>query len=133
MTSTVKAGALYFAVVFAAGFMLGIVRTLWVEPALGKRVAELAEMPIMLLVIIGAAAWVVRRRKIGAGRIIRLVVGIVGAALVLVAEALLVLSLRGQPISVYIREHDPVTGAVYLLLIGLMAVMPMLMVRRRKA
>ncbi len=43
-----KAGVLYFAVVFGAGFILGPVRILWVAPRLGTRMAELLEMPIML-------------------------------------------------------------------------------------
>jgi hypothetical protein len=44
----VKAGALYFAVVFAAGFALGAIRTRWVAPRAGTRMAELMEAPIML-------------------------------------------------------------------------------------
>ena len=46
-----KASALYFAGVFAAGFVLGAIRTLWAVPALGARAAELIEAPIMLLVV----------------------------------------------------------------------------------
>jgi len=36
-----KAGILYFAAVFGAGFVLGLIRTLWVVPRLGARMAEL--------------------------------------------------------------------------------------------
>ena len=36
-----KAGVLYFAFVFGAGFVLGIIRTLWVVPRVGTRMAEL--------------------------------------------------------------------------------------------
>jgi hypothetical protein len=43
-----KAGLIYFAIVFGAGFVLGTIRTLWVVPRLGTRMAELMETPIML-------------------------------------------------------------------------------------
>ena len=46
---------LYFALVFAAGFVLGTIRTLWAVPWLGVRTAELVELPIMLGVSIIAA------------------------------------------------------------------------------
>jgi hypothetical protein len=55
-----KAGALYFALVFAAGFVLGAVRTLWIVPVFGTRTAELMESAIMFVVTIIAATWVVR-------------------------------------------------------------------------
>jgi hypothetical protein len=57
----VKAGVLYFALVFGAGFVLGTVRTLWFVPRVGVRTAELMEMPIMLAVTIVAARWTVPR------------------------------------------------------------------------
>ena len=40
-----KAGVLYFALVFGAGFVLGTIRTLWVVPRVGTRKAELMETP----------------------------------------------------------------------------------------
>lgn len=54
---TLKAGLLYFTVVFAAGFVLGTIRTLWVA----SRTAELVEAPIMLALSIVAARCIVRR------------------------------------------------------------------------
>jgi uncharacterized membrane protein len=50
----VKAGVLYFTLVFVSGFVLGTIRTLWVVPGLDTRTAELMEMPIMLAVTIVA-------------------------------------------------------------------------------
>ena len=41
--------------------MLGTVRTLWVVPRFGTRMAELMETPIMLVVTMVAARWIVRR------------------------------------------------------------------------
>ena len=48
-----KAAAIYFALVFGAGCVLGPVRILWLVPRVGTRAAELIEMPIMLAVIAG--------------------------------------------------------------------------------
>jgi hypothetical protein len=56
-----KAGVLYFTFTFGAGFVLGTIRILWVVPNFGTRTAELMETPIMLVVIIFAARWIVRR------------------------------------------------------------------------
>jgi len=42
-----KAGAVYFGVVFGAGFVLGTVRVIWVVPHLGERTAELIEAPTL--------------------------------------------------------------------------------------
>lgn len=56
MKETLKAGVLYFIVVFAAGLVLGTIRTLWVVPRLGVRTAELMEAPIMFGISILAAS-----------------------------------------------------------------------------
>jgi hypothetical protein len=42
-----KAGFLYFVLVFGVGFVLGTIRTLWVAPRLGVRLAELAELGLV--------------------------------------------------------------------------------------
>lgn len=47
-----KAGLLYFALVFGAGFILGACRVRWVVPRFGTRTAERLETPIMLLVTV---------------------------------------------------------------------------------
>jgi hypothetical protein len=55
-----KAGVLYFVVVVVAGFVLGTIRTLWLVPHVGTRMAELMEAPHMLVVTVMAARWTVR-------------------------------------------------------------------------
>ena len=59
-----KAGILYFAIVFGAGFVFGTIRTIWVVPRIGTRWAELLEMPLMFAVTIAAARWLVLRLAI---------------------------------------------------------------------
>ncbi len=61
MTRAFMAGVLYFTLTFGAGFVLGVIRTLWVTPRVGTRAAELTETPIMLLVIIAGASCLTRR------------------------------------------------------------------------
>jgi len=53
-----KAGVLFFLVVFAAGFALGSVRVLWAVPHFGARTSELAETPVILAVAVISAKWV---------------------------------------------------------------------------
>jgi hypothetical protein len=52
-----KAGVVYFAVVFGTGFVLGTIRTLWIVPRLGVRAAELLETPFMVVAIVLTASW----------------------------------------------------------------------------
>jgi len=112
-----NAGILYFALVFGAGFMLGIIRTVWAVPRFGTRVAELMEMPIMLAVIIAAACWIIRRFSAPPTRSDRLAMGCIALAFLLVAEFTIVLWLRGLTVIDYLASRDPVSGTVYCLLL----------------
>jgi hypothetical protein len=56
-----RAALLYFALVMGTGFAFGCVRVLLLVPRIGERYAELVEMPFMLLAIVVAARYVVRR------------------------------------------------------------------------
>ena len=125
-----KAGALYFGVVFAAGFVLGTIRVIWVVPRVGERTAELIEAPLMLVVTIVSARWVVRRFAVPPLALQRLAIGLVGLGLLLVAELVVVLLVRGLTLREYIASRDAVSGTVYLALLAIFAVMPLL-VRRR--
>jgi hypothetical protein len=124
-----KAGALYFALVFGAGFVLGTIRTLLIVPLFGTRTAELMEAPIMLVVTILAARSVVRRLSLPPAPAIRLGVGLVALAFLLIAEFTLVLGIEGLTIREYMASRDPVAGTVYAILLGIFAAMPMRVAR----
>jgi hypothetical protein len=125
-----KAGALYFAIVFGAGFVLGTIRTLWIVPRFGTRAAELMEAPVMLVVTIIAARWVARRLSLRFTPAVRLGVGLVALGLLLSAELTGVLWLQGLTIRDYIASRDPVAGTVYIAMLAVFAVMPLLVARR---
>jgi hypothetical protein len=125
-----KAGVFYFALVFGAGFVLGPIRILWVVPRFGTRMAELLETPIMFVVIIVAARWIVQRLAVPFKPSIRLRMGCIALGLMLVAEFTFVLWLLGISISKYLANRDPVSGTVYYVMLGAFAIMPLLVVRR---
>ena len=120
-----KAGGLYFALVFGAGFVLGPIRILWAVPRFGPRMAELMEAPIMFVVTILAARWIVRRLAVPPKPSNRHGMGCVGLGLMLVAEFTLVLWLRGLSISEYLASRDPVSGTVYYVMLGVFCIMPL--------
>lgn len=121
-----KAGLLYFAVVFTVGFVLGVIRVLWAVPRFGSREAELLEMPVMLVATILAALWVVRRLAVPPGTWPRLGMGLVALGFLLLTELSVVLQLRGLSIEEYLANRDPISGTVYLLMLGVFAAVPWL-------
>jgi hypothetical protein len=125
-----KSGLLYFALTFGAGFVLGPIRILWAVPRFGERTAELMEAPIMLLVTILAARWVIRRPTAPTTKSGRLGVGLVALGLLFAAEFTVVLWLRGLSVGEYVANRDPVAGVVYLVMLVLFGVMPVLVGRR---
>lgn len=122
---SIKAGITYFALVFGAGFCLGALRVIFVVPRFGERVAELAEMPLMLAVTVFAARYVVRKLQLPTQRSSRLSMGLVGLSLLLSAELLLAVILQDRSLSEYIASRDPVSGSVYLALLVVFALMPL--------
>ncbi|HXY06960.1 MAG TPA: hypothetical protein VEI52_03825 [Terriglobales bacterium] len=123
-----KSGTLYFALVFAVGFVLGAIRTTWIVPRMGARRAELMEMPIMLVVTIIAARWAVLRFGVPPVPSIRLGMGCIALVLMLVAEFGLMLWVRGLSIRQYLATRDPVSGTVYYAMLVVFAIMPLLVV-----
>jgi hypothetical protein len=125
-----EAGTLYFALVFAAGFVLGAIRTLWVVPRVGTRKAELTETSVMLAVTILAARWTVLRLGVPPVPSARLWMGCIALVLMLVAEFGLVLWIRGLSIREFLATRDPVSRAAYYVLLLVFAGMPFLVARK---
>lgn len=124
-----KSALLYYTLVFGAGFALALIRVPFLVPRFGARVAELIELPVMLLVIFFAACWVVRRTQAPATRRARLMIGLIALGLLLATEFTFVLWLQGLTLREAIASRDPVSGAAYGLSLLLFAVMPLLVAR----
>ena len=104
----VRTAAIYWAVVFAAGFVFGTVRVLWGAAALGEGLYQAIEIPFMLVL-----GWVVARRLVRRGWIAgegaALKIGALAFALLMVAEAALGLTLFGETLPHWLASltHPP--------------------------
>ena len=125
----VNAALFYFALVFGAGFLLGVLRTLWVIPLLGVRTAELLEIPMMIAVSAAACSSAIRRFSVPGAASYRIGMGLLGLGLLIAAELGLNALLVGQPVAEFFTSRDPVSGSVYFLALALFALMPLLMRR----
>ena len=123
----IKASVLYFVIVLGTGFILGTIRVPFLVPRLGERYAELSEMPIMFVVIIMAARYIVKRFDLAPDFAIRLQVGFLALAFSVAAELVLATMIQTRSIAQYIASRDPVSGGVYLLLLLVFALMPALL------
>ncbi|MHA7820353.1 MAG: hypothetical protein ACX930_11965 [Erythrobacter sp.] len=85
----------YFGAVFAVGFVLGTVRTLWLEQAIGPFAAVAIELPVILSASWLIAQWMLRGFGI-VSRKAALFVGAVALALLWLAELALTVALGGS-------------------------------------
>jgi hypothetical protein len=122
-----RIAAFYFALVFGTGFVLGPIRVLLLEPRIGRRAAELIELPLMLVAIYVAARWTLRR---DGRRPLR--TGLVALALVLTAELAVGVSLRGLTPLQVLTDRDPVSGTAYFATLAVFGGLPWWL-RRRQA
>ena len=124
------AGALYFALVFGSGWILGPVRELWVVPRLGRTAGVLLEAPLMLAVTFSAARWVVRRLSLPPAPWTRAATGLTALGLLLVAKVAGMRWLRGLSVADYLAGFRSIAGGVTVFLFLLFAAMPALVGRR---
>jgi hypothetical protein len=97
------AATAYFAWVFAAGFVLGTARTLWIEPALGTLTAVLLELPLMIGVSWWACRWMLRRWQPPPGP--AAAIGAMAFVLLMAAEAALSLTLAGRTLAEHVARY----------------------------
>lgn len=90
-----RAAFLYFALVFAAGFLFGTIRTMVLVPRLGEARAILVESPLMLAVSLVAARFVVQRLAVSERLSDRLAMGLIAFLFLMLAETLLGVLLFG--------------------------------------
>ena len=120
------AGACYFLLVYAMGWVLGPIRSLWIEPWLGRVTGLLVEAPLLLAASAFAANAVTRIFAVPARWRERAAVGLTALALLLSAETVGEIMLRGVPLSGLLDGLRTGSGALSLAVFLLFAAMPTL-------
>lgn len=121
--------AIYFAAVFAVAFVFGVVRTLWLAPAIGALAAVACEVPLILALSWLIAARLTRRFSVtqtGSA----LALGAIAFGLLMLSELALARVLSGQSPVAWLTAMGSSAGALGLAgQIGF-ALMPWWVVRR---
>lgn len=119
MQNALKAGFVYFLLVFAAGFALGTLRMLVIVPAVGELVAVALELPFIL-----AISWIVCRRVLRRIHVpklanYRLAMGALAFILLMLAEVLVSTQLVGRDLASHFALYR--TLPVFMGLLGQIA------------
>jgi hypothetical protein len=115
MTRSIPAGLAYFGCVFAVGFALGVVRTVFIVPLLGDTFAVAVEVPIILAVAWIVSRWLTQRFEVSARLLPRAVMGATAFILLMAGEASLSMLLAGRSLAEHLqlyRETSHILGLV---------------------
>ena len=101
---TIHTGLIYCTAVFAAAFVMAVLRTALVAPLAGGLVAVALEAPVMLAVAWTACGWVTERLEVTPPFVDRLVMGGVALLAVLVAEAAVAMLAHPRTLDEFFRS-----------------------------
>ena len=99
MGNALKAGIIYGLLMFCVGFAFGVARRYVFDEALGPQVSLLIEAPIMVLISWAVCGWALPRFLVPRGFAPRLLMGVVGFAVLLSAEIVLSKALFGASVA----------------------------------
>ena len=108
----VRFAVLYFAAVFAAGFILGTIRTLLVIPRIGELPAVLLELPVILVIAWIVCGWLMRGQPLRKSEAIA--AGALAFAILMVAETALSVMLFGRTPAEYLASFTQLHGLLGL-------------------
>jgi hypothetical protein len=121
-----KAGLIYFLLVFALGWVLGPIRELWAVPRFGRIPALLTEAIIMLIGMFISARWVIGHSNVAQTLGSTISMGLVAFAILLPAEIAGVLWMRGLSLQEYLANFVSTPGVISAAMFLLFAAMPSL-------
>lgn len=126
MTVVLKAGATYFAIVYAIGFLLGTVRVLLLVPRVGEAGAVLLEAPLILGASWIASRWSGDRFAVPSTAAPRLAMGGIAFGLLLGAETAVSMLLFGRSWTDLLDLYRSVPGVIGLAAQVLFGLLPLI-------
>jgi hypothetical protein len=124
-----KAGAVYFLIMFGVGWILGPTRELWAVPRFGRLTGVLLEAVFMLIAMAVSSRWVIRRFRVKPTFGSTISMGLVALAVLVPAEVAGVVRVRGLSLEEYLASFATAPGLVSLLMFLLFAAMPTIVAR----
>jgi hypothetical protein len=115
MAASLLAGLAYFACVFSAGCVLGMIRVLLLVPAVGETAAVVMELPVILGWSWMVCGWLLRSLAVPSVPGCRIVMGLTAFVLLMLAELGLSVLLGGSSVGGWFAQYRQVPGLVGLL------------------
>jgi len=124
------AAAIYFALVFAVGMLLGPPRVLWLEPWFGKTIAVLLEAPLLVGAMWFAARWAPAWARVDGGWISYLLIGLLALVFQQIADLAVGFGLREMTFADQLAYFGTPAGMIYIATLAVFAAMPLIRMRR---
>jgi hypothetical protein len=126
----VAAAFLYSITVFAAGFVFGAIRVLWLEPRIGPLAAVLCESPLLLVAMAFAARWVPKLLRLRRDLASLGAMGLGALAVQQVIDLTVGFYVRGITPAEQFAHFATAPGLVYAALLVAFVAMPILLNRQ---
>ena len=124
MARAIKAGSVYFLLLYVIGFLLGATRELLLAPRFGVAVASAVEAVPMFAAIIHFAPLIARRFGVAPKSGGRIVMGLFGLTLLIGAEIAMTRAMRGLSPEQWLAHFASFEGVIYAALLLAFAAMP---------
>jgi hypothetical protein len=115
MTVSLVAGTIYFAIVFVAAVVLGVLRVLLIAPTTGELPAVLLELPVIHVWSWLVRGWIVRRRAVPTGIPARLLMGATGFAVPMILELGFSVFAEGRSVRTWFHQFQQLPALLGLL------------------
>lgn len=126
LMQVLKAGTLYFLITIGAGFVLEVIRLQVIALHINEWIAEILEIPNVLLATMIGARWVVGQFILPPLPGIRLGVGLVALSLMIVMEWIFLQVLQSLAVAGYITSQDAAVSTLPIGALGVLTAMPFL-------